>query len=94
MPEPLEVSALFRNGDRVRAHGSEVVHLRSGRKVPIIGAAIPVLARTVLKGIREVAGEKIDLATAAEPPVAACFTNVPVSDVASRLAGLEDLPTA
>ena len=86
--------ALFVNRDRVRVEGSEVTHLRTGRRVPIIGPPATTLVRTVLKDLREVAGEKIDLGTQANPPVAGCkFANVSVlADVAQRLEEMRKLP--
>ena len=71
MPAPKAVEGLFKNKDRVRVDGTQVVHLKSGRSVPLAeGATVPRLQGiTVLKGITELAGEVIDFANMAEPPV-------------------------
>ena len=72
MPAPkAEAEGLFKNKDRVRVDGKQVVHLKSGRSVPLAeGATVPRLQGiTVLKGITELAGEVIDFANMADPPV-------------------------
>ena len=88
-------TALFRNGDRCRVHNTEVTHLKTGRRVPIIGASIQTLTRLVLQNIREVPGEQVDLGKHGNPPIeGARFANVPLQvDASARMAELATLPT-
>lgn len=97
MPAPKAVAGLFKNKDRVRVDGTQVVHLKSGRSVPLAeGATVPRLQGiTVLKGITELAGEVIDFANMADPPVPGVrITNVHAAvSFAEALETLTKLPT-
>ena len=67
---PSHVEGLFKDGDRVRVHGQKVLHFKSARSVLLADrAAVGWPTRTTLKGIIGLAGETIDLATMADPPV-------------------------
>ena len=67
---PPHVEGLFKNGDRVRVHGQKILHFKSARSVLLADrAAVGWPTRTTLKGITGLAGETIDLATMADPPV-------------------------
>ena len=90
--------ALCKVGDRVRVEGTQVVHLRTGRKVSLeAGASVSTLARVRLKGLKELPGETIELAKQAEPAVAGAFRFTNVAAAAGReeiLAELAALPTS
>ena len=69
-PATSMTESLFKNRDRVRVDGSNVVHLRTGRRVPLVrGGPVASIVRTVLSSLQEKPGEEIDLA----PPVGPFF---------------------
>ena len=89
---PALAEALFKNNDRVRVERNSVTHLRSGRKFALLdGASVSQLVRTRLINLHELADERIDLATQADPPIPGALKFVNAAATAGRAALLSEL---
>ena len=99
-----EDAVLFKNGDRIRITGTEVVHLRTGRTAVLLTGGVTATGHEALrnvkvtvhlKDLKEKPNELIDLETQATPPIPdSAFRNPRAAASAEEmLAELASMPT-
>ena len=102
-----EDAVLFKNGDRIRITGTEVVHLRTGRTAVLLTGGVTATGHEALrnvkvtvhlKDLKEKPNELIDLETQATPPIPdSAFRNpraaASAEEMLAELASLPRMPS-